>query len=100
VSRKYSPGDIALRKTIGACCADGLSVLDFSAGDSPYKRAWADDIIGLKNLLAATNVLGLCWISVFAAGVTLKRLIKTHPAAFRLVQTLRRLLFSDRSLTR
>lgn len=94
--RKYSPGDVALRRTIRACCESGLETLDFSAGDSPYKRAWADDVIQLHNSLGARTLLGLAWASSTALRITVKRQIKTSPILTELAFRLRRTLFGQR----
>ena len=98
--RKYSPGDLALRRTIRACCESGLAAFDFSAGDSAYKRAWADDVIQLHNVLGATNFRGLAWITATLCRLALKRLIKTSPPLLAAATALRRFVLGKGSLSR
>lgn len=92
--RKLSPGDLALRKTIRACCEAGLSVLDFSAGDSRYKRAWADLEIPLHHHVSARTLKGLAFATLATTRITIKRTIKTSPVLFRLATDLRRRLLA------
>jgi CelD/BcsL family acetyltransferase involved in cellulose biosynthesis len=89
--RRYSPGDAALRKTIEACCARGLKIFDFSAGDTSYKPQWADDIIPLHARLAALNLRGLALTIMLAAANGLKGLVKRNQALRRGAMTLRRI---------
>ncbi len=95
--RKYSPGDQALRQTIAACCQRGLSMLDFSAGDSSYKRAWADDVIDMWVIIRGRNLLGIIWAGAMALLLMIKRNIKRSPALLGLSQLLRRRLFARRA---
>jgi CelD/BcsL family acetyltransferase involved in cellulose biosynthesis len=87
--RKYSPGDLALRKTIEACCEAGLHRFDFAAGDTSYKLHWADETVNLQALIQAANFRGLPFVFAIAAKIALKRLIKKSPASRRLLETLR-----------
>jgi CelD/BcsL family acetyltransferase involved in cellulose biosynthesis len=90
--RKYSPGDLALRRTIEASCNRGLHSFDFAAGDTEYKLHWADDVTPLYVLLAATNLRGLPWACLMAAGTAVKRLIKQSPAIRNAAMSLRKAL--------
>lgn len=99
-SRKYSPGDLALRRTIAACCHSGLQFIDFSAGDSPYKRAWADKTIDLHVLLEAVTIKGLGWSVLMAARLWLKRQIKSSPTLMPVLAEIRRAAFGSRPLRR
>lgn len=94
--RKFSPGDIALHHTIAACCARGLSRLDFSAGDSPYKRQWAEETIESSVILQALNLRGLVWAAAYALRLAIKRTIKRNPALLAAALFLRRKMFSRR----
>lgn len=94
-TRKYSPGDLALRKTIRACCEAGLRNLDLSAGDSRYKRAWADIEIRLHHHVSARNLRGLAFATLIALRMTVKRTVKTSPVLFGLALTIRRRLFGQ-----
>ncbi len=97
-ARKLSPGDLALRRTIAACCEAGLSFLDFSAGDQPYKRAWADDTILLRTALQAVTFKGLAWTVLMGARLWIKRRIKSSPLLMPLSAGLRRMVFGRRPL--
>lgn len=88
--RKFSPGDLALRRTIEACCQRGLSGFDFSAGDQPYKRGWTDDVIEMTNAIRGTNLRGILWAGVQFSRLAAKRAIKRSPVLFPLTQALRR----------
>lgn len=90
--RKYSPGDLALRRTIEACCEAGLVRFDFAAGDAAYKRQWADADVALHVHLSAFNLRGLAWVVAAAAGLSVKRLIKQNPPTRALAYALRRRL--------
>lgn len=90
--RRMSPGDLALRRTVEACCQTGLSHIDFSSGDSRYKQSWADDVIDLHALLAGRTFKGLAYAGIRAAGLILKRSIKDSPALLALANALRRKL--------
>ena len=95
-SRKYSPGDLALRKTIEACCLRGLNNLDFSAGSNRYKESWADDTIQLFNHISARSLAGFAVTTVIAARLALKRIVKETPALMALANTIRRGLRGSR----
>jgi CelD/BcsL family acetyltransferase involved in cellulose biosynthesis len=95
--RKYSPGEMALRRTIEACCQRGLTAFDFSAGDSAYKRIWADDVITMSMILRGRNLHGVLWAGAMALRLWAKRQIKSTEHLHRLSQALRRILFGTRS---
>ena len=95
--RKHSPGDLALRNTIEACCQRGLTMIDFSAGDSSYKRAWADDVIDMRVIFRGRNLAGVMWAGAMALRLLLKRQIKGTPILLGLSLWLRRRLFAKRS---
>lgn len=99
-SRKHSPGDLALRRTIAACCATGLDFIDFSAGDSTYKRAWADETIQLHNVHRAVTLRGLAWTIPIVAGLGIKRFIKSSPVLMPVMAELRRMACGKPALTR
>ncbi|MGH6819270.1 MAG: GNAT family N-acetyltransferase [Methylocella sp.] len=89
---KYSPGDLALRRTIEASCARGLASYDFAAGDTDYKLHWADEVIALQTLLAASNLRGLVWACVMGAATLAKRLLKQSPTVRNAAMLLRKAL--------
>lgn len=96
-ARKFSPGDIALRRSIEACCVRGLGFFDFASGDAVYKRTWADDVIELHAIVRGRNARGVAWAGATVVRMTVKRLIKTTPPFFDFVQYARRLLFGRRA---
>jgi CelD/BcsL family acetyltransferase involved in cellulose biosynthesis len=98
--RKFSPGDLALRKTIKACCEAGFTTLDFSTGDSSYKRAWADTEIALFHHLSARTLRGLVYAAATGFRITVKRWVKTTPALFRFSLAVRRVLLGRRLVRR
>ena len=91
-ARRHSPGDVALRRSIAACCDSGLDFFDFSSGDTVYKRAWADHTVDLSNIMAANNLRGLVWVSAMAFHLAVKRSIKASPSLLAAGVMLRRLL--------
>lgn len=97
--RKYSLGDMALRKTIEACCNRGLNSFDFAAGSADYKLHWADETISLGAVLSATNLRGLLWAMAVGLKITLRRLVKQWPLSRRLFDSARRVILG-RSLKR
>ena len=94
--RKYSPGDLALRRTIEASCKQGLASFDFAAGDTPYKLHWADDMAPLHAFLAAINLRGLAWVCLMGAATFAKRLVKQSPTLRNAVTSLRTVLLGTR----
>jgi CelD/BcsL family acetyltransferase involved in cellulose biosynthesis len=95
--RRHSPGDLALRRTIAACGEQGLSFFDFSAGDAPYKRQWADDTIELFHAVQARSLKGLVWCCGIAAFLLGKRIIKRTPLLKALALSARRKLLGKRA---
>jgi CelD/BcsL family acetyltransferase involved in cellulose biosynthesis len=91
--RKYSPGDVALRLTLKACCERGLKGFDLSPGAAPYKIQWADDVIALGALLQGRNWRGMAWAGAMTAKLGMKRVIKQTPALLTAAQGLRKALF-------
>lgn len=87
---KHSPGDLALRKTIEACCEGGLASFDFGAGSAAYKVGWTDETVRLFASIKAGNTAALP-IAGFEAGLLLlKGWIKRHPVLKQLAFGLRR----------
>ncbi|NJM30460.1 MAG: GNAT family N-acetyltransferase [Rhizobiales bacterium] len=88
--RRFSPGDAALRRTIEACCARGLTRFDFSAGDTSYKPQWADVEIGLHCFVGARRLRGLPLASAYAAAILVKGLVKRNGTLRRMAMSCRR----------
>jgi CelD/BcsL family acetyltransferase involved in cellulose biosynthesis len=89
-TRRYSPGDAALRRTIEACCARGFSAFDFSSGDTAYKLSWADDIIPLHDVVRGVSLKGYAWAAATLPGIAAKRTIKQTPVLWRMATALRK----------
>lgn len=87
--RKLSPGDLALRKTIEACCGQGLGWIDFSSGDSQYKQSWADNVVELRSIIGGRTMKGLAFAAALAAHETVKRAVKRSPAMMAAIGRLR-----------
>jgi CelD/BcsL family acetyltransferase involved in cellulose biosynthesis len=83
-ARRFSPGDLALRLTIEACCKAGLKTFDFSTGDTAYKSHWADDIVPHHETVRAVTARGYPFAAVAAAVELAKRSIKTTPVLWEL----------------
>jgi CelD/BcsL family acetyltransferase involved in cellulose biosynthesis len=90
--RKYSPGDAALRRTIQACCENGLTAFDFSSGDMPYKWQWADKSIRLHETVRVLSWRGFAWALAKTLGLLAKRLIKRSPPLWAAAVTIRKQL--------
>lgn len=87
--RKLSPGDLALRKTIEACCNRGLGWIDFSSGDSQYKQSWADNVIQLRSIVRGRTFQGLVFAGALALHESLKRLLKQSPVMMAAIGRMR-----------
>jgi len=94
--RKYSPGDLALRRTIEASCKQGLAHFDFAAGDTPYKLHWADAVMPLHIVLSAVNLRGVPWVCFSGFAMNVKRVIKQSPELRNAAMSLRKVLLGTR----
>lgn len=90
--RKHSPGDMALRRMIEACCAQGLHSLDFASGDTAYKRQWADRVVPLHGLVRAQTARGVAFRLPWAAYYHAKRVVKGSPVLRAVYNRLRSVL--------
>ncbi|MEM7429301.1 MAG: GNAT family N-acetyltransferase [Pseudomonadota bacterium] len=72
----YSPGDLALSKTIEACCSRELEIFDLSAGDSPYKFHWADETVPLADSVFPATATGYGYAALMLPQLSTKRVIK------------------------
>ncbi len=86
---RMSPGDIALRLTIEACCNSGLSCLDLAQGESDYKTQWADGEIQLHTITEPLNIRGTLWAQTMSLSLSCKRAIKTSDTLWPMAQRLR-----------
>jgi CelD/BcsL family acetyltransferase involved in cellulose biosynthesis len=76
--RKYSPGDLVLRKLIGLCCENGYKLIDLGIGDHDYKRVWAGDELQLFHLIKGRTLKGICIATGIYATQSLARAIKRN----------------------
>jgi CelD/BcsL family acetyltransferase involved in cellulose biosynthesis len=89
-SRRHSPGEAALRKTIEACCDRGLSFFDFSSGNTAYKLHWADEAVTLHHAIRAVTPRGYAWAAGRIAIIAAKRSIKRSPILWSFASSARR----------
>ena len=94
--RKFSPGDLALRRTIEASCKRGLGHFDFAAGDTPYKLHWAETVMPLHLVLSAVNLRGIPWVCLTGFAMIAKRVVKQSPKLRNAAMALRRILLGKR----
>ncbi len=94
--RKYSPGDLALRRTIEASCKQGLAQFDFAAGDTQYKLHWAETVMPLHMMLSAITLRALPWVCLTGGATIAKRLIKQSPVVRNAAMSVRKILLGTR----
>lgn len=94
--RKFSPGELALRRTIEASCIKGLTSFDFAPGDTTYKMHWADEVAPLHVSLTAVNLRGVPWACLMGAAIFAKRHIKQSPFMRKAAMSLRQALLGRR----
>ena len=90
--RRHSPGELALRKTIEACCVGGLKEFDLSQGHADYKVAWADEAIQQFDTIIGYTAAGRIYAVRERLALSLKRTIKNSPKLWSIAQTVRRRL--------
>lgn len=88
--RKYSPGDLALRKAIAAACEAGQKSFDLAAGDTGYKLHWADQVLPLNTTLRATTLPGFGWTAIAVLATFIKHTVKRSPTLRGAAQNIRR----------
>ncbi len=76
---RFGPGATHLREILRYSLERGCREFDFTIGDEPYKREWADRAVRLYDLHAAATPGG--WIVAMGAfaGSRVKRFIKQTP---------------------
>lgn len=94
--RRYSPGDLALRRCIEAGCKGGFLRFDFATGDTPYKRTWADQAMPLFEHHSGRNIHGIGAAGAHLLATAVKRLVKQNPKAHAMFQRLRKSLRGSR----
>ncbi len=94
--RKYSPGDLVLRKLIELCCDKGYGQLDLGIGDHDYKRVWASDELTLFHLIKGRTLKGIFFAAGIFATQGLARVVKRNKTLRSCYNTSRRFLRGKR----
>jgi CelD/BcsL family acetyltransferase involved in cellulose biosynthesis len=90
--RKFSPGDLALRKTIEYTIKQGYKEFDFSLGALGYKAPWTDVTIQHHQAARALRASGLPSASLGLAKYAFRRWFKSTPFVWKNFEELRRML--------
>ncbi len=91
--RKFSPGDLVLRKVMALCCERQINHLDFGIGEHEYKRQWSDGEVILHHMIRARTVRGLFVSLAIYGEQKMRREIKTRPTLRNLYFNMRRKLY-------
>jgi CelD/BcsL family acetyltransferase involved in cellulose biosynthesis len=91
-ARKFSPGDLALRKTIEYAIQQGYKKFDFSLGALGYKAPWTDVVIHHHHAVRAIRITGLPMAGLDLAKHLLRRQFKSTPFVWTNYEKLRRRL--------
>jgi CelD/BcsL family acetyltransferase involved in cellulose biosynthesis len=94
--RKYSPGDLVLRKLISHCCDKGFTQLDLGIGDHDYKRHWAEDELVLHHIIKGRSFKGIAAATSLYATQLATRVVKRNRFMRQLFNTTRRHLRGSR----
>jgi CelD/BcsL family acetyltransferase involved in cellulose biosynthesis len=90
--RKYSPGDLALRRAIAHSIELGFRTFDFSRGDASYKEHWRDQTIALHHCARSLGFSGLGKSASIAARHGLRRFVRGTPTLWNGLYAARRML--------
>lgn len=77
--RRYSPGLFHQHELMRYAMANGCNVFDFTIGDEPFKRDWAETIHDLHDHLAPATPLGVAIAVSTSVKLQAKRTIKQTP---------------------
>jgi CelD/BcsL family acetyltransferase involved in cellulose biosynthesis len=80
---RFGPGRAHLHELLRHAIEHGIRHFDFTIGDEPYKRDWADIEVRLYDHLQAATLRGAIVITIISAFRRTKRLIKTTPVLWR-----------------
>jgi len=80
---RFGPGRAHLHELLRHAIAHGVRHFDFTIGDEPYKRDWADIEVRLYDHLQAATLPGAVVVAMISVFRRTKRLIKTTPALWR-----------------
>src|SRR5262249_41722367 len=77
---RFGPGRAHLHELLRHAIERDIRDFDFTIGDEPYKRDWADIEVRLYDHLQAATLRGAVVVAMISAFRRTKRLIKTTPA--------------------
>ena len=80
---RFGPGRAHLHELLRHAIEHGIRNFDFTIGDEPYKRDWADIEVRLYDHLQAATLRGAIVVTMISAYRRTKRLIKTTPVLWR-----------------
>jgi CelD/BcsL family acetyltransferase involved in cellulose biosynthesis len=80
---RFGPGRAHLHELLRHAIEHNIRDFDFTIGDEPYKRDWADVEVRLYDHLQAATLRGAVVVGLVNAFRRTKRLIKTTPALWR-----------------
>lgn len=87
---RLSPGDFLFFDNIRRACEEGLALYDFSVGDEPYKRLWANVEITHYDVHVPMTMRGRILAHAMRAKNRLKAFVKRNSLVWRLTKALRR----------
>ena len=88
---RFGPGRAHLHELLRQAIEHGMHDFDFTIGDEPYKRDWADVEVRLHDHLQAATLRGAVVVAMISAFRRTKRLIKTTPVLWRAYSRVREL---------
>jgi CelD/BcsL family acetyltransferase involved in cellulose biosynthesis len=80
---RHGPGRAHLNELLSHAIEHGIRDFDFTIGDEPYKRDWADIEVQLYDHLQAATLRGAVMVAMIRPFRRTKRLIKTTPVLWR-----------------
>jgi CelD/BcsL family acetyltransferase involved in cellulose biosynthesis len=80
---RFGPGRAHLHELLRHAIAHDIRHFDFTIGDEPYKRDWADIEVRLYDHLKAVTLRGAVTVAGIGTFRRAKRLIKTTPSLWR-----------------
>lgn len=86
---KFGPGRAHLHELLRRTIDDGFSAFDFTIGDEPYKRDWANVELRLHDHVAAAKIRGWPVVWLMVAARRAERAIKQDPRLWQAFGRLR-----------
>jgi CelD/BcsL family acetyltransferase involved in cellulose biosynthesis len=91
-SRKFSPGDLALRKTIEFAINQGYKQFDFSLGALSYKAPWTDVVVHHHHASRVLRASGIPMAGLTLAKHGFRKWFKSTPVIWDNFEKVRRML--------